>query len=123
MLLMQRVTGASRPGESNSGSHWRPFHDCNGVSGHAFMGAVPFLCAGKMTDEIPFKVAFYAASVFPCVQRIVSDKHYISQTFLGWTMAYVAATAVDRTEQADRRVTVFPVFTDDGVGAGVEYRW
>ena len=43
MLLMQRVTGASRAGESDSGSHWRPFHDSNGVSGHAFMGAVLLL--------------------------------------------------------------------------------
>ncbi|HUT89984.1 MAG TPA: phosphatase PAP2 family protein [Thermoguttaceae bacterium] len=123
MLLMQRATGASRPGESDSGSQWRPFQDSNGVSGHAFVGAVPFLCAAKMTDEMPFKAAFYAASLLPGVQRIMGEKHYLSQAFLGWTMAYVAATAVDRTEHADRNVSVLPLIGDDEVGAAVEYRW
>jgi hypothetical protein len=123
VLLMQRVIGASRPAESDSGSRWRPFHDSNGVSGHAFMGAVPFLCAAKMSDEMPFKAAFYAASLVPSVQRIAGEKHYLSQVLLGWTMAYAAAAAVDRTQCADRNVSVLPLIGDDEVGAAVEYRW
>ncbi len=51
MLLMQNVTGGSRPEEMDHGSKWDPFHDDNGVSGHAFMGAVPFLTLANMYDD------------------------------------------------------------------------
>ncbi|MEZ6069860.1 MAG: hypothetical protein R3C10_06170 [Pirellulales bacterium] len=93
MLALQAVTGASRPGESTSESHWKPFDDNNGVSGHAFMGAIPFMSAAKMTDNIWFKGALYAASALPAMSRVSDDDHYFSQAFLGWWMAYMAASA------------------------------
>jgi hypothetical protein len=45
LYVMQQVTGSSRPGEGSAGSHWHFLNDNNGVSGHAFIGAVPFLAA------------------------------------------------------------------------------
>jgi len=121
MLAMQLVTGASRPGETDDGSHWKPFQDNNGVSGHSFMGAVPFICAAKMTDNPYWKVAFYVGSTLGAFSRINDDRHYSSQVMLGWWMAYVAASAVDHTQQ-DKNLTIFPLLIADGVGVGIEYR-
>jgi len=120
MLAMQVVTGASRPGETDHGSLWAPFQDNNGVSGHSFLGAVPFISAAKMTDNRFWKAAFYAGSTLAAFSRINDDDHYASQAMLGWWMAYVAATAVDDTEQGN--LTVFPLSMADGIGMGVEYR-
>ena len=123
LLAMQWVVGASRPGESSHGSYWSPFSDTNGVSGHTFMGALPFLSAAKMSDTILLKATFYAASMATGLSRIADDDHYLSQVFLGWVMAYAAATAVDRTQQTDTRLSLFPLVAGDTVGAAVEYRW
>lgn len=120
MLAMQWVTGASRPGETDEGSRWGSFHDNNGVSGHSFMGAVPFISAAKMTEDPFWKAAFYAGSTLAAFSRINDDDHYASQAMLGWWMAYVAATAVDNTEQGN--LTVFPLPVANGIGMGVEYR-
>ena len=123
VLVMQRAIGSSRPGESSNGSEWSPFSDSNGVSGHAFMGAVPFLCAAKMSDAMLLKATFYVASIGTGLSRVADDDHYLSQAALGWLMAYAAAAAVERTQQADTRLTVFPFATGEGVGAAMEYRW
>ena len=61
MWVIQNITGASRPDELN-GSKWKPFNDTNGVSGHAFVGAVPFLTLARMNNNKFIKYAFYAAS-------------------------------------------------------------
>ncbi|GAA5509054.1 hypothetical protein [Novipirellula caenicola] len=55
LILAQRLTGGSRPGEKVRGSRWLPFQDNNGVSGHAFMSSLPFINAAKMTDRPFFK--------------------------------------------------------------------
>jgi hypothetical protein len=122
MLAMQWVTGASRPGETSGGSHWKPFDDSNGVSGHAFMGAAPFISAAKMTDAPLWKAGLYFASALPALSRINDDRHYASQVVLGWWMAYLAAIAVDETQLAQRHLTVGPTILPDGVGVGIEYR-
>ncbi len=49
LILAQLATGGSRPGETDHDSRWRPFQDNNGVSGHSFMSALPFINAAKMT--------------------------------------------------------------------------
>lgn len=121
MLAMQWLTGASRPGETSSQSHWKPFDDNNGVSGHSFMGAVPFISAAKMTDNPFWKVGFYAASTLAGLSRINDDRHYPSQVFLGWWMAYVAATAIDQTQRDQRNLIVTPVVTSDFLGMSLEY--
>jgi hypothetical protein len=123
MLALQWVVGGSRPGEAHSGSHWEPFNDNNGVSGHAFMGAIPFLNAAHMTDNPWIRVACYAGSGMAGLSRVNDDSHYTSQAFLGWGMAYLAARAVDNTQQG---IAFTPLlqFTPAGDSLlGFEYRW
>ncbi len=121
MLSLQVLTGGSRPGETTATSFWKPFDDNNGASGHAFMGAIPFISAAKMSDNIWLKGGLYAASTLPALSRVNDDDHYFSQIFLGWWVAYLAGSAIDRTDDANRnhRFLVYPV--GDGIGAGVEY--
>src|SRR5947209_11486972 len=49
VLALYGLLGASRP--SAKDSRWHPFQDIHGVSGHTFLGAVPFLTAAQMMDE------------------------------------------------------------------------
>ena len=90
----QYITGASRPGEDN-GSSWAPFNDTNGVSGHAFVGAVPFLTLARMYDDKKYlKYFFYAASTLTAFSRINDDAHFFSQTALGWYIAWETTDTV-----------------------------
>jgi hypothetical protein len=124
MLLMQTVTGASRPDESHANSRWQPFNDNNGVSGHAFMGAVPFINAAKMSDSIPLKAGFYACSLAPAWSRLNDDAHFTSQVFLGWWMAYWAATAVDITNCGQRsHWSVESTMFGNGSGVNLVYSY
>lgn len=120
MLLTQAATGASRPGESSAESDWVPFHDSNGVSGHAYMGAVPFIVAAQLSDRPAAKAAFYTASVLPGLSRINDDDHYTSQVALGWWMAYMACRSVDRAERQQCWYEPTTTVTSDGtVGMGI----
>jgi hypothetical protein len=124
MLLMQHATGGPRPGESHAGSHWRAFHDSNGVSGHSFMGSTPFINAAKMTDNIPLKLGFYACSFAPGWSRINDDAHFTSQVFLGWWMAYWAATAVDLTNRNEQsQWSVQTISMSNGSGAALVFSY
>jgi hypothetical protein len=116
VLALQRLTGGSRPGETSADSRWKPLRDDNGVSGHAFMGAIPFVSAAKMTDNRWLKAGFYTVSVLPALSRVSDDRHYFSQVFLGWWLAYLAASAVDHTETGRAECRVYPMMTDDEVG-------
>jgi hypothetical protein len=121
-LLGQWVTGARRPSEGNS--HWRPFHEGHGVSGHAFVGAVPFLTAGRMCEHNPLaRYLFYAASALPALSRINDNAHYPSQAFLGWFLAWEATDVVAGTHNNDRQVSLAPMMTPDGCGLGLYIRW
>ncbi len=119
MLFMQFLLGGSRPGEANVESRWKPLDDNNSVSGHAFIGAVPFITAAKMTENPWLKGTFYACSTFTAWSRINDDDHYLSQAFLGWWMAYLACRAVDDTEHADRCYEFTPLATPEMTGMGV----
>ena len=121
LLVTQSLTGASRPTESSAGSDWVPLNDNNGVSGHAFIGAVPFITAANMSENPWTKAGLYAASTLPGWSRINDDAHYTSQVILGWSLAYLACSAVDNTERElqDFRFTTVPVA--DGVGIGVVF--
>ena len=122
MLFMQACLGGSRPGESSVGSQWKPFDDNNAVSGHAFVGAVPFITAAKMTEDPWAKGCLYFCSVLTPWSRIDRDAHYLSQACLGWWMAYLACCAVDDTEHQDRRLTFTPLITPELAGIGMTYR-
>lgn len=121
MLLMQGVTGGSRPGEQPYNSAWRPFQDNNGVSGHAFMGAIPFLTAAEMTDRPALKFSLYALSTLTGWSRVNDNAHYFSQAFLGWWMAYAAVVAVDETQRS-LTFQVVPMVASPGT-QGLVFEW
>lgn len=123
LLALQFATGGSRPGETAHGSEWQPFHDENGVSGHSFMGALPFITAAKMTDSVGWKTAFYAASTLAPLSRVADGAHYPSQIALGWWMAYISASAVHATGDPNARWRIFPTTVAGGSGMALEYRF
>jgi hypothetical protein len=112
-LLLQRVTGASRPSEGDS--KWRPFNDANGLSGHAFIGAVPFITAAKMNENPYVKGILYGLSVLPGLSRINGNEHYFSQTALGWYLALLSCNSVEKTDmKKDTKFAVIPL-SDKGL--------
>lgn len=115
VLLMQWAIGAGRPSEGR-GSQWDPFQDTHGVSGHAFIGAVPFITAAQMSDPILVKGFFYACSVMPAWSRVNDNQHYLSQVVLGWWMAYMAAASVEQTEFQKHRFHAMPVASPNFTG-------
>jgi len=94
-LFIQYATGADRPEEGSSG--WKPFRGNNGLSGHAFTGAVPFITAAKMQDGAAMKSLFYALSVMPGLSRINDEKHYLSQAAIGWYLAYLSVNSIEKS--------------------------
>ncbi len=123
LLFMQFMLGASRPGETNHSSHWDPFQDTNAVSGHAFIGAVPFITAAQMTDSIVLKSGLYACSTLTGFSRINDDCHYLSQAVLGWWMAYLACEAIDQTQLNQNGMTFMPIASTDSVGFVAMYEY
>lgn len=119
LLLGQAALGAGRPEEQHPG--WKPFNDTNGISGHSFVGAVPFLTAAQMTDRPALKAAFFAASTAAGWSRINDDDHYISQVMLGWWLAYLSTRSVDQTNRDRSTVQLVPLPTSPGVGLLYEY--
>jgi hypothetical protein len=121
MLAMYVILGASRPDRENS--RWHPFQDVHGVSGHTFMGAIPFLTAAAMTDNEWLKVPLVAGSFITGWSRINDDRHFFSQMALGWWMAFLAVERVNDTQLAWKAVTVGPGFTPDGPGVVLQLRY
>jgi hypothetical protein len=124
LYAMQWVTGASRPAE-DVGSRWHSFNDNNGVSGHAFVGAIPFLAAADMVESPLLKGTLYVCSTFVGFSRMTDDAHFPSQVFLGWYLAWASSRAVSATEMhfADMEVRVVPLPMADLGGMAVEARW
>lgn len=125
LLVMQLATGGSRPVEADEHthpSHWKFFQDNNGVSGHAFIGAIPFLTAAQLVENPWAKGTLMAGSTLVAMSRIETDSHYLSQVMLGWWMAYIATSAVERTVLAHSPYTVEPMIFQDGFGVGVGWR-
>lgn len=114
LLFFQNFLGASRPCEGMD-SHWHPFEDNNAVSGHSFMGAVPFITAAKMMDNMYLKSGLYLASVLCGLSRINDNKHFFSQVALGWWLGYLAVEGVNKTEGA-REVAIGPLLIPKGIG-------
>ena len=119
----QNITGASRPA-ANRGSDWRPFKDSHGVSGHSFVGAVPFLVMAGMTDQNKIlKAFFYAASTAAAISRVNDNAHYLSQAALGWYLAWESTDTVLDREHHERSYAVQPMMLKDGYGVNVSMRW
>jgi membrane-associated phospholipid phosphatase len=123
LLLFQYGLGASRPSDNEiHGSYWRPFSNSHGASGDAFIGAVPFITAANMTDNYFLKAVFFLGSTMVAFERVDVNQHYLSQVILGWSLGYMAAAAVGKTEHDDRAVMFGPVVTPDLVGIGIDIR-
>lgn len=116
-LFMQWATGGSPPPEGHS--DWRPFNDNEGLSGHAFIGAVPFITAAQMNDNLYIKGALYAVSVLPALSRINDDKHYFSQAALGWYLALLSCNAVTKTGKQGGYTAFLLPLSHDGVAVMV----
>ncbi|MEX0669263.1 MAG: phosphatase PAP2 family protein, partial [Pirellulales bacterium] len=93
LYVLQLATGASRPSDG-PGSQWHFFNDNNGVSGHAFVGAIPFLAAAEMVESPLLKGTLYVCSTFVGFSRMTDNAHYPSQVFLGWYLAWASSRAV-----------------------------
>lgn len=125
---MQFATGAARP-EHNApaGSSWRPFNSdgyAHGVSGHAFVGAVPFLTIAFMNQDNPWvKYPAYLASSAAALSRVNDDAHFPSQVVLGWYMAWEAVDSVMDTNKNKTSVKVAPMVNIDGYGVMVGANW
>ena len=124
VYVLQLATGASRPSEDN-GSQWHFWNDNNGVSGHAFVGAIPFLAAAEMVESPLLKGTLYVCSTFTGFSRMTDNAHYPSQVFLGWYLAWASSMAVSRTEVTFDNVTVrvVPLPMADLGGLAMEARW
>jgi PAP2 superfamily len=123
LIVLQRLTGGSRPYETEENSKWHPLVDNNGISGHAFMGSLPFITAAKMTENRAYKALLYAGSTIVPLSRVNDNAHYPSQVALGWWMAFLAASAIDATENPQSKWHFLPYSTADGSGLLLEYRF
>lgn len=128
MWGMQFATGAARPSHNApSGSAWRPFNNdgyAHGVSGHSFVGAVPFLTIAAMNpDNAWVRYPAYLASAAAGWSRVNDDKHFPSQVVLGWYMAWEAVDAVFDNNQKKKGVTVTPMVGLDGFGLIARASW
>lgn len=83
----QAILGGDRPYRGSSDWTILQFDRQHAVSGHAFVGAVPFLTAAQMTDNPYAKATFYALSPLTAFSRINDQKHYFSQALMGWLYA------------------------------------
>jgi hypothetical protein len=122
VVIISNVIGGNRPEKGESG--WHPFDDDNGVSGHAFLGAVPIITAARQTTNRWLKYTLYATSTLPGLARVYDDKHYFSQALLGWWIAYLSAETIEHTNighQSDMQIT--PVAYVDGGGVQLAFEF
>ncbi|MBL8752876.1 MAG: phosphatase PAP2 family protein [Planctomycetes bacterium] len=127
MLALQRLIGAGRPDDPTNTrkSEWEPFDYSNGVSGHAFIGSVPFLTVARMQDDVAIDCACYAGSLLVAGARLQGSRHYFSQVVLGWWIGFLATGAVDDAGlgNPDNALSILPYATDDEVGILVSHRF
>ena len=122
LVFLATATGGDRPTEGNS--HWKPFNNFHGVSGHSYIGAVPFITAAKMSDNPYQKALLYGLSTFTGLSRINDDKHYFSQVALGWYLAYLSCAVVEKgNDRQEGRVHVQLAPVPKGIAVTVQKRY
>jgi membrane-associated phospholipid phosphatase len=121
LLFFQNTIGSYRPRDMKlKSSQWAPFERDHGVSGHAFLGAVPFLVGAKFTHHKPWiNYTLYAASTFVALSRLNDDMHYLSQILFGWALAWQATEAVVASNQA-WHIQVIPL-NEGGLAVGIHW--
>ena len=109
------LTATSRPSEDKQISDWKPFNDSNDVSGHAFIGSVPFLTIAYMNkDNALIKYNVYLASTLAAVSRINDNQHYLSQAILGWYLGWESVDSVYTVDsKKTKNIAVRPVIGTD----------
>ncbi len=93
LWTVQRVLGADRPSAEHPTPHWRPFATDHAASGHAFIGAVPWLNAARAANLHRWQPALKLGSTLSGWSRLHDRKHYLSQVWLGWFLAWQATNA------------------------------
>jgi hypothetical protein len=116
------LLGSARP-NSGDDSRWHPFEHYHGMSGHTFIGAIPFLTAASMTDNPWLRYPLIAGSFLTGWARLYEDRHYFSQVALGWWCAALAVHSVNQTEDQRRGLAVVPMAMPGGAGMGLEWRY
>lgn len=122
LIALSEIAGGSRPEEGEPG--WEPFADDNAVSGHAFFGAVPIISAARLTDKRWLRYTLYGVSTLPGFARVYDDKHYFSQSFMGWWLAYAATRTVRQTNLVRLsavQVTAIPYPDGGGLQISLEF--
>jgi hypothetical protein len=122
VVFLAPAIGADRPDEGDS--HWRPYRNIRGVSGHTFVAGVPFITAAKMSENPYLKAIFYGISTFTGISRINDDKHYFSQVALGWYIAYLSCAVVEKgNDRQEGRVHVQFAAVPKGIAITVQKRY
>ena len=117
MYYLQQLVGSGRPDEPE-GSRWQAFGETHGVSGHAFLAAVPLLTLARSSDNRAVQGTAFVASLATAWARVHQGEHYPSQAFLGWYLAWTATGAVARSDagRPQPRWAVVPTAAPDGGG-------
>jgi len=121
LLALQYGLGAHRP-SAGLDSHWHPFRDSHGASGDAWIGAISFLTAAKMTDSLLAKAGLWTLALFPAWGRIEVDQHYLSQVTLGVWLAALSVEAVAITDRTTS-FTIVPTAGPGTMGASLLWQW
>lgn len=122
LVFLAAATGADRPTEGDS--NWGAYQHFHGISGHAFFGAVPFITAGNMSENPYQKAIFYGFSTFTGLSRINDDRHYFSQSALGWFLAYLSCDVVEKGNvQQEGRVHVQLAAVPKGIAVTFQKRY
>jgi len=95
LWTVQRVLGAGRPSADVPTPDWKPFRHDNAASGHAFIGAVPWITAARAAGLRRWRLPLWLGSWLSGWSRLHDRKHYLSQVCLGWYLAWQAVVAVD----------------------------
>ncbi|HVS02038.1 MAG TPA: phosphatase PAP2 family protein [Thermoanaerobaculia bacterium] len=122
MYYLQQLVGSGRPGEEG-GSDWQPFAETHGVSGHAFLAAVPMLTAARMTPQRPVRWLWVLASVGTAWARVNNEQHYPSQAFLGWYLAWESTAAVAENDSHASAWSAAAVPLPGGGGVAISWRF
>lgn len=119
-VALYGLLGSGRPDRNDS--RWHPFRSFHGVSGHTFIGAVPFLTAAAMTDNLLLQAPLVAGSFVTGWARIHDDRHYLSQVALGWWIAFLSVRSVSQTQEQRSHFTVAPC-TPEGPGFSLQFNY
>jgi len=119
LLITQSALGGARP--EDGPPDWDLFDDHVAASGHAFVGALPFLTASRMTENRWARAGWLVLSFAPGWARLETNDHYPSQVLLGWWISFLAVQSVFDAEDRLREeeapsVTWIPWISEEATG-------